>query len=767
MSALSVEPPFPAFADDAGQPLEDGYIWIGTVNLNPITNPIVAYWDSALTIPAVQPIRTSGGYPVYQGTPANIYVNSDYSIQVQNKNGSVVYSAPSATERYNAVVLSITGDDIPFIQPLTGAVATTVQDKLERVVNVFDFMTQAQINGVTGVTAAVDCTNAIQAALDCVPNGANSYAPSKTSGGAGRVRIFFPNGLYLVSATLDCSQRDYVQLVSDGRAIIFSSAANYIIDMSSTDHCVVSSIYFQSFTARVGIYIDRCTTAPYAQFNVYENVVVYLGSNITANSGLGRVGIWNGRGELNVFSNVEVRADLCMYATKFPDANFPPTTGILQTAFVTSVQNTYDSCKWISWTAHAPTIVLNGAIAHEFYANYWACSNIASGTAPYAIINYGATACKLTGTVESLPSFMLVQQFITYDNYISLAFQNNFDGRGIVQCEDVAATVGFNNGYVQISTSGVIPAGTCVIKGSVASLANQINGNIVKSLSSIPGIIAPAGQALANIIQNEAPRVQINQQSINTTFGTTFSGASLSNASTNENFVQLYGSPDNVGVQYARVFSGRDTTGGASTYASFLAFYTEDKASGTTDTSTEKGRFQYNGTFRPATDNTQQLGNASFRWSEVFAGNGTINTSDGREKEALEDGIDSALLRAWGKVKYSQFKFKDAIAKKGDGARWHIGLIAQQVKAAFESEGLDAFAYGLLCYDAWEDQWDENIVVNEVLEKNLETGVEEVKIVEETVRKLVVSAGNRYGIRYEEALALECAYLRSKLTQGA
>ena len=93
MSALSVEPPYPAFADADGQPLEDGYIWIGTVNLNPITNPIVAYWDSALTITAVQPIRTSGGYPVYQGTPSRIYTASDYSIQVQNKNGTVVYTS--------------------------------------------------------------------------------------------------------------------------------------------------------------------------------------------------------------------------------------------------------------------------------------------------------------------------------------------------------------------------------------------------------------------------------------------------------------------------------------------------------------------------------------------------------------------------------------------------------------------------------------------------------------------------------------------------
>jgi hypothetical protein len=93
MSALSIEPPFPAFADADGQPLDDGYILIGAVNLNPITNPIAVFFDAALTIAAAQPIRTSGGYPVYQGTPARIYTASDYSIQVQNKNGTVVYTS--------------------------------------------------------------------------------------------------------------------------------------------------------------------------------------------------------------------------------------------------------------------------------------------------------------------------------------------------------------------------------------------------------------------------------------------------------------------------------------------------------------------------------------------------------------------------------------------------------------------------------------------------------------------------------------------------
>lgn len=93
MSAIEVNPPFPAFADIDGQPLENGYIWIGTVNLNPQTNPINVYWDAALTIPAVQPIRTLAGYPSNSGTPARFFVSADYSIRVMNRNGSTIYTS--------------------------------------------------------------------------------------------------------------------------------------------------------------------------------------------------------------------------------------------------------------------------------------------------------------------------------------------------------------------------------------------------------------------------------------------------------------------------------------------------------------------------------------------------------------------------------------------------------------------------------------------------------------------------------------------------
>ena len=126
MTVLSVEPPYPAFADADGQPLEDGFINVGVVNLNPITNPIAAFFDAALTIPAAQPIRTSGGYPVYQGTPARFYVGSDYSIQVKDKNGSVVYTSLNGNAFPGSsgnLFLNATGDGVTtvFVVPFASS----------------------------------------------------------------------------------------------------------------------------------------------------------------------------------------------------------------------------------------------------------------------------------------------------------------------------------------------------------------------------------------------------------------------------------------------------------------------------------------------------------------------------------------------------------------------------------------------------------------------------------------------------------------------
>lgn len=146
--------------------------------------------------------------------------------------------------------------------------------------------------------------------------------------------------------------------------------------------------------------------------------------------------------------------------------------------------------------------------------------------------------------------------------------------------------------------------------------------------------------------------------------------------------------------------------------------------------------------FRPGSDNIVTLGRSSNRWKELYAGTATINTSDERLKDNIE-AIPDEVLDAWGDVNWYQYQFKDSIAEKGEKARLHTGAIAQRIESVFESHGLDANRYGLLCYDEWEaeeESKDEN--------GNLITEAKE--------------AGNRYSLRYEEALCMEAAYQRRR-----
>jgi hypothetical protein len=163
MTTLSVSPSFPVFTDRDGSPLENGYIWIGTAALAPITNPISVYWDAALTQLAAQPIRTLNGYPSNNGTPARLYVGSDYSMLVQDAKGTLVYSSPNATERWSDVV--VTGADaseVTFLQAGTGADPRTVQAKLREWISPEDF-------GAVGDGNNVD-TTALQEAINTGKN---------------------------------------------------------------------------------------------------------------------------------------------------------------------------------------------------------------------------------------------------------------------------------------------------------------------------------------------------------------------------------------------------------------------------------------------------------------------------------------------------------------------------------------------------------------------------------------------------------------------
>jgi hypothetical protein len=109
-------------------------------------------------------------------------------------------------------------------------------------------------------------------------------------------------------------------------------------------------------------------------------------------------------------------------------------------------------------------------------------------------------------------------------------------------------------------------------------------------------------------------------------------------------------------------------------------------------------------------DNTQTFGRASFRWSEIFAANGTINTSDEREKTALIDFTEkerSVAIKLKSLLK--TFKWLNSVKREESGgskARIHVGIGAQSLGQAFTDEGLNPDDYAMFCYDEWQAEED-------------------------------------------------------------
>lgn len=210
-------------------------------------------------------------------------------------------------------------------------------------------------------------------------------------------------------------------------------------------------------------------------------------------------------------------------------------------------------------------------------------------------------------------------------------------------------------------------------------------------------------------------------------FLSTTANASLSLGSVsavNTPFIDFNSSGNNIDYDVRIVASGGTATNGS-------GILTITAGAGT----------RFAGVIQSNQDNVHSNGTSANRWSVVYAGTGTINTSDEREKQDIAE-LDDAERRVAQRLKalVKKFRFRDAVAKKGADARIHVGVIAQEVISAFEAEGLDAARYGIICYDEWDE-----------MPAQLDA---EGSVVQEAM-----PAGNRYGVRYEELFALIIASL--------
>jgi hypothetical protein len=652
MTALSIQPTFPIFTDIDGQPLEDGYVFIGTANLNPITNPITVYWDAALTLTAVQPIRTLGGYPMNSGTPARLYVNSNYSIQVQNKNGSLIYSALAAGDRFSDVVVDISfadvtgtlgSDRVTFLQAGTGAVTRTAQAKMRDVVSVKDF--GAVGDGVTDDTAA------IQLAINT------------------GFSLYFPAGTYRVSSLTQSTNSQ--RFVADGDVTI-SKNANGPIITSSGSFVEMSGIRFSG----AGFTGDNLV------FSGNGCRFLNCGSRDAAGRALKATG-----------GATQISGSNPIWATTDATASgYDIELGVSGTASL------YNQLYGIYTSQVTGGILLIDTGSHVIFGGQFGKLTIQAGTSP-AGVNGGMTSnARILGTVSvGLSSAVFTgNQFSTQ----TITFETGTSGNSLDLSNSASsATIvnnGNNNSIIMRATSS---GGTTDFAFGPSSWTGSIKVDNQNTWSFPRDIVIEnarnlrlkdsGGTAQSGIVLNSG-----NDWTIGADTGT-------------GNFMNI--SSGDGGIYFV--------LGGSSQFLATSSY------------------------FRPQVDGTPNLGGASNRFNTVYATTGAINTSDEREKQDIAD-LDAAEKRVAVALKgmVKKFRFKDAVQAKGNAARIHVGVIAQEVISAFQAEGLDPMRYAIVCYDEWD-------------------AADEIVSEDGSVISPARAAGNRYGVRYEELLAFIIAAL--------
>ena len=146
------------------------------------------------------------------------------------------------------------------------------------------------------------------------------------------------------------------------------------------------------------------------------------------------------------------------------------------------------------------------------------------------------------------------------------------------------------------------------------------------------------------------------------------------------------------------------------------------------------------------TDNANNLGSAGARFGTLFAGSSSINTSDKNEKQDIAS-LTAKELKVANKLSalFKTYRWIDRVAEKGDKARTHTGIIAQDIQSAFSAEGLDASNYGLFTSDTW---WEKDKEIYETKEEAPKDANEKTRL----------------GVRYPELFSFIFSSIEARLT---
>ena len=275
---------------------------------------------------------------------------------------------------------------------------------------------------------------------------------------------------------------------------------------------------------------------------------------------------------------------------------------------------------------------------------------------------------------------------------------------------DTAITIPATTGgeFIVSDSTGNIDLGPLDINGSASDDSVNIDGSgrllVGTSSSRSTGGTQPSLQLEGTSFAQASLSLINNQNTGNAGYlmigksrGTALGSNTIVNNGDPLGIVEFYGA-DGSALQVAAKIEARvDGTPGANDMPGRLVFSTTaDGAS----SPTQRTIIDLSGTLRPAADNTYQLGSLGTRWTSVWAANGTIQTSDGRQKlDITPSALGTDFIKSLRPVSY-RWKIGGNIhngtnedgsqdVTSIEGSRTHWGFIAQEVKQAVDAAGVD------------------------------------------------------------------------------
>lgn len=602
-----------------------------------------------------------------------------------------------------------------FQQAGTGAVLRSAQDKMREFISVKDF--GAVGDGVTDDTAS------IQAAIDSI---------AASSGG-----FLCFDGIYRLTDNPGSSTQTRLTLNASNTTLMFSERTRFLIksDFGITNVLVMNGVSNVRIIGTLRVESDAST--PYTTNGAYgAKALVILNaagvtcSNINIDSvhltrGSGGVFIGNAVAASNRVQRVRIGQITTIDATygynaqnngDYVEIGMIETIGAYRSFFAYGVVhqsakiraiNQYSGGTPINVTEYSAAEGGSGVHSSHMDLDLQIDGGSPSVCATIRHIGDGGAAQVISNIYIRCKANLLPSTALTLFNYATSG--------GAASSTTFAATmtnITFENLNTKTGFASAIDYGSCVWTTKPNVFWHGPGGMSDANFQSITtGNVINLWQAPYLGLNCKDPVVLNNQVPLKSRDA---SGAAISMVSTDSAGNRLYGS-GTTSATYAALYGGTN------------GIYINTNGS---------SRVQFtDSSIRPQLDNSYSCGTAAQRWSVVYAGTGTINTSDGREKQQVRDLLDAeraVAVRLKGMIR--AFKFSDAVEKKGDDARIHFGVIAQDVQAAFYAEGLNPMSYAMLCYDEWTEQ----------LEERDEDG---------NVVREYCPAGNRYGIRYDELLA--------------